>query len=79
MPAVTRPMDVSCKGFGTRARLILSLTPAKRISASPNPTAYEKEDTRAFKNEYSLLIFRRHAPITAQVVVMSGKKIPKPA
>jgi succinate-semialdehyde dehydrogenase / glutarate-semialdehyde dehydrogenase len=39
MPAVTRAMDVSCRGLGTLARSIRSLTPAKRISARPNPMA----------------------------------------
>ena len=29
------------------------------------------------KKEYSLLMFKRQAPITAQLVVIKGRKIPK--
>ncbi len=39
IPAVTRAMEVSCKGRGTRAKRVLSRTPANRIKARPNPTA----------------------------------------
>ena len=39
IPAVTRAMEVSCRGRGTRAIRMRSRTPAKRINARPNPTA----------------------------------------
>ena len=39
MPAPTRPIDVSWRGFGTLARRIRSRMPANKTNATPNPTA----------------------------------------
>ena len=75
-PAVTSPIAVPSNGFGIVDIANRSLNPANRIKASANPSPEENEKTIILKKGSLFLIQSSATPSTAQLVVISGRKIP---
>ena len=75
-PAVINAMALPRKGAGTSATARRSRMAAKRTITSEKPTAAEKPYSADCKKLCPRLIFSNATPSTAQLVVISGKKIP---
>src|SRR5699024_8298826 len=75
-PAVINAMALPRKGAGTSATARRSRMAAKSTITSEKPTAAEKPYSADCKKLCPRLIFSNATPSTAQLVVISGKKIP---
>jgi len=75
-PAVTSPMPVPWRGLGMRVISKRSRMPANRTRARPKPTADATEKTIVCKRSRSSWMLMIAVPSTAQLVVISGRKIP---
>lgn len=78
-PAVTSAMATPRKARGGCVRSMRSRNPVKITSASENPSAAANAKTTDFMNGASSFTLSTATPSTAQLVVMSGRKIPSAA
>ena len=77
MPAVISAMGTPFMALGTFSNSRRSRKPANNTKANVNPMATETAYTTASPRLYSFCTRRIATPKTAQLVVISGKKIPK--